>query len=160
MNLDAQGAPSTPPVRVSVAVLFFDRIVIGATGRPRVPQDPKILIAQRPVGTHYAGYWEFPGGKVEVGESAEGAAVRECREELGVTMVPATVLPPIIHTYDHATVELSPVVGGLAEGSPEPRNLAVAAHRWCPISELPWAEFLPANIRIVTALRRAMDFGL
>ena len=159
MKSDPIRSRTPSPVRVSVAILFFDRIVIGATGRGYVGPNPKILIAQRPEGTFYPGYWEFPGGKIESGEGPEAAAVREVREELGVEMVPATSLPPIIHTYDHATVELHAVLGALAPGSPQPRNLQVADHRWCPLDGLPWEEFLPANVRIVTALKRAIDIG-
>ncbi len=94
-----------------------------------------------------------------MGESPEAAAVREVDEELGVRMVPATVLPPIIHTYAHATVELNAVVGALHPASPTPRDIAVAAHRWCRIDDLPWEDFLPANVRIVTALRRCLATG-
>jgi len=112
------------------------------------------LITQRPPGTVYAGYWEFPGGKIEPGESPEAAATREVTEELGVRMVPETVIPHVVHAYDHAIVQLPSVVGKLHPDSPSPANLAVAAHRWCTPYDHPRAEFLPSNVRVVTALRR------
>jgi 8-oxo-dGTP diphosphatase len=59
-----------PPVEVAVAVIL----------RP----DDQFLLAQRPAGKVYAGFWEFPGGKVEPGETPESALIRELREELGI----------------------------------------------------------------------------
>ena len=69
--------------------------------------DGTFLLAQRPSGKIWAGYWEFPGGKIEAGESAHDALVRELREELGIDVV--TVYPWItrVFTYPHATVRLS-----------------------------------------------------
>ena len=69
--------------------------------------DGSFLLAQRPADKIWAGYWEFPGGKVETGESARDALVRELREELGIEAV--TVYPWItrIFSYPHATVRLS-----------------------------------------------------
>jgi 8-oxo-dGTP pyrophosphatase MutT (NUDIX family) len=79
---------------------------------------------------------------------------RELREELGIEVEIQTVFPPIVHTYDHATVRIFPAVCRLAEASPEPRALDVAAWEWRSLADLPWEEFLPANVRVVTALMR------
>lgn len=67
---------------------------------------PEFLLAQRPVGKVYAGYWEFPGGKVEAGETARQALVRELQEELGVTVAQAWPWVCCEFTYPHATVRL------------------------------------------------------
>ena len=148
-------APPPPPlVRVALAVIHDGRKMSGPFGRGSVPQPHHLLITRRPADTVYGGYWEFPGGKMEPGESPEAAATREIHEELGVRLVPETVIPHVVHTYDHAVVELHTVVGTLHPDSPPPANLAVAAHRWCTLDDLPWADFLPSNVRIVTALRR------
>jgi 8-oxo-dGTP diphosphatase len=80
------------PVDVAVAVL--------------VRGDGQVLLAQRPVGKVYSGYWEFPGGKVEPGESAHDALVREIDEELGIEITHADPWITQVFTYPHATVRL------------------------------------------------------
>lgn len=82
----------TLPVDVAVAVL--------------VRRDGRVLLAQRPVGKVYSGYWEFPGGKVEPGESARDALIREIIEELGVEITHADPWITQVFTYPHATVRL------------------------------------------------------
>lgn len=67
----------------------------------------EFLLAQRPEGKVYAGYWEFPGGKVETGETVRQALVRELREELGITATAATPWLTRQFTYPHATVRLN-----------------------------------------------------
>lgn len=80
-----------------------------------VEHEGRFLIGQRPAGTDLAGYWEFPGGKIEPGETAEQAAVRECREETGLAVEPSGVYPRHIESYAHGTVELHFVACRLAE---------------------------------------------
>lgn len=82
----------TAPVNVAVAIL--------------IRADGRVLLAQRPRGKVYAGYWEFPGGKVEPGETAEAALVREIHEELGVAVESAWPWVTHVFTYPHATVRL------------------------------------------------------
>ncbi len=67
----------------------------------------EFLLAQRPVGKVYAGYWEFPGGKVEPGESVRDALVRELQEELGITVTACHPWLTRQHVYPHATVRLN-----------------------------------------------------
>lgn len=69
--------------------------------------EAEFLLAQRPPGKVYAGYWEFPGGKVEAGESVRDALVRELREELGITVTAATPWLTRCFTYPHARVRLN-----------------------------------------------------
>lgn len=69
--------------------------------------DGSFLLAQRPKDKIWAGYWEFPGGKVEAGESAHDALVRELHEELGIEVVTAYPWLTRVFTYPHATVQLS-----------------------------------------------------
>ena len=66
----------------------------------------QFLLAQRPEGKVYAGYWEFPGGKVEAGESVRAALVRELHEEMGITVTACTPWLTRLFTYPHATVRL------------------------------------------------------
>jgi 8-oxo-dGTP diphosphatase len=68
--------------------------------------DGSFLLAQRPPGKIWAGYWEFPGGKVELGETAGDALVRELREELGITVQTAYPWLTRVFSYPHATVRL------------------------------------------------------
>jgi 8-oxo-dGTP diphosphatase len=69
--------------------------------------DGKFLLAQRPPGKVYAGYWEFPGGKVEPGESVREALIRELQEELGITVTACSPWLTRQFTYPHATVRLN-----------------------------------------------------
>jgi 8-oxo-dGTP diphosphatase len=71
-----------------------------------VEHEGRFLIGQRPEGVPLAGLWEFPGGKIQSGETPEEAAVRECLEETGVAVEPLFRYPPHVHKYDHGNVEL------------------------------------------------------
>lgn len=75
---------------------------VGILTRP----DGKILMAQRPEGKICSGYWEFPGGKIEAGETPQSALVRELQEELGITILSAQPWCCMTHTYPHARVRL------------------------------------------------------
>ena len=66
----------------------------------------QLLLSTRPEGKPYAGYWEFPGGKIEAGESVEQALRRELQEELGITIAGAEVWRVTEHDYPHALVRL------------------------------------------------------
>lgn len=90
--VDVEPRESRHPVDVAVGVL------IDAQGR--------FLITSRPAGKVYAGHWEFPGGKVEAGETVEAALLRELHEELGITIGAAQPWKTILHDYPHALVRL------------------------------------------------------
>jgi 8-oxo-dGTP diphosphatase len=87
---------SRPLTRVAVAII--ERIVDG---------EYQVLFAQRPVGKAYAGFWEFPGGKIEAGESVVEALIREIDEELGIEVRSATLWRAERFSYEHAHVELN-----------------------------------------------------
>lgn len=171
MNSQDSGTSQKSPVEVAVAIIIYPQtnnsiqglrpngLSGGDLGPRGAPPDPcpRILITQRPSATVYGGYWEFPGGKVEPGETPQACAAREALEEVGLAVEPVAVLDAPVHSYEHATVRLSPVVCRLDPESGPPRNLEVADHRWCLIDALPWEAFLPANVRILTRLRRYLD---
>lgn len=69
-------------------------------------EDDALLLSTRPEGKPYAGYWEFPGGKIEAGETVEQALRRELQEELGITIAGAQVWKVTEHDYPHALVRL------------------------------------------------------
>ena len=98
------------------------------------------------------GYWEFPGGKCEPGETAEQAVVRECREETGLDVLPIRFRDRITHHYPHGLVELSyfDVVTVSQSASPDPSTGFV----WVAASELPSLTFPEANAPILDALGR------
>ncbi len=85
-----------PLTRVAVAII--ERTINGQY---------QVLFAQRPVGKAYAGYWEFPGGKIESGESVIEALMREIDEELGLRIFSATFWRTEYFSYEHAHVELN-----------------------------------------------------
>jgi 8-oxo-dGTP diphosphatase len=87
-----------------------------------------VLLGQRPAGKPYAGYWEFPGGKVEPGEDILAALKREFVEELGVDIVSATEWCGVEHVYEHAHVRLHFFI--CREWRGEPQSLEGQAFAW------------------------------
>lgn len=110
----------------------------------------RVLIAQRPPGTHLAGGWEFPGGKIEPGEERSAGLARELHEELGITIGPCRPLIRVRHAYPTREVLLDMWVVKRYRG--EPRGLDGQALRWCTRDELATVELLPADGPIVRAL--------
>jgi 8-oxo-dGTP diphosphatase len=112
--------------------------------------DGRVLLAQRPPGKPYAGYWEFPGGKVEVGESLDAALARELHEELGIVVTRACRWITRTFEYPHATVRLNffRVFGW--QGEPHPHEGQVFS--WQQPEAVEVTPLLPANFPIVKAL--------
>jgi mutator protein MutT len=111
----------------------------------------RVLIAQRPPGKHLAGGWEFPGGKLEPGETRVDALARELREELGIVIGAPRPLMRLRHTYAFGEILIDMWVVARFDG--EPRGLDGQALRWCSLEELVNVELLPADAPIVRALR-------
>lgn len=120
--------------------------------------DGRFLLAQRPAGKAYAGYWEFPGGKIENGESADHALRRELHEELGVDAV--TVFPWVTRDYDysHAAVRLRFFRVVAWRGEPHGREAQQLA--WQSTRDLTVAPLLPANGPILRALALPPVYGI
>ncbi|MEY3897451.1 MAG: hypothetical protein RLZZ214_2972 [Verrucomicrobiota bacterium] len=98
------------------------------------------LACLRPEGKHLGGLWEFPGGKVDPGESPESALVRELREELAVEVAVGRPLSPVIWRYEAATIHLRPFLCTIIAG--ELRALEHERVLWCApedFHQLPWA---------------------
>lgn len=107
----------------------------------------KFMICQRP--THKAGglLWEFVGGKVELGETKEAALIRECQEELAVTLSVGDVFMEVIHAYPDITVQLTVFNAVIAEGIPQ--KLEHNDIRWITPAEIPQYDFCPADVEIL-----------
>lgn len=107
------------------------------------PNPPLILISQRLENAVLADFWEFPGGKIEPGESAEQAVIRELREELDIQVRPIARLPVLRHQYPYAMVALHPLICRIVAG--KCRNIGVRQHLWIPVSDIAQYRFPPAN---------------
>ncbi|NMG31667.1 Nudix family hydrolase [Aromatoleum evansii] len=121
-------------------------------------RDGRFLLGQRAPDTFYAGYWEFPGGKVEPGESPADALVRELDEELGIRV---RVLRPWItreHLYEHAHVRLH--FFEVADWEGELRDHVHSALSWEPVDAPEVGPMLPANGPILKALRLPRWMGI
>lgn len=112
--------------------------------------DGRFLLAQRPVDKIWAGYWEFPGGKLEAGETPEHALRRELREELGVTVQQAWPWITRTFTYPHATVRLN--FFRVTEWSGELHPHEGQQFAWQQFPDIAVAPLLPANAPVLRAL--------
>lgn len=115
-------------------------VAVGVIERP----DGQVLLAQRPEGRPYAGYWEFPGGKLEPGEPVERALARELHEELGLTAVESVPWLVVEHAYPHATVRLYFRRVRHWEGEPRAREGQQLA--WQPADRIALQPLLPASL--------------
>ncbi len=111
----------------------------------------RVLIAQRPPGKHLAGGWEFPGGKLEPGETRVTGLARELREELGIEIGTPRPLIRLRHIYSFGEILIDMWV--IAHFVGEPRGLDGQALQWCTLDELATVDLLPADAPIVRALR-------
>lgn len=105
--------------------------------------EDRFLICQRPANKARGLLWEFVGGKVEAGETKEQALVRECREELNITLSVGSVFMEVVHEYPDITVHLTLFNAEINEG--EPQLLEHNDMRWITASEIPQYEFCPAD---------------
>jgi len=120
--------------------------------------DGAFLLAQRPAGKVYAGYWEFPGGKVEAGEASEHALARELHEEIGIDACTAYPWITRVYAYPHATVRLNFFRVTAWKGDPHPREeQAIAWQRFgAPLAE----PMLPANAPVLAALALPHEYAI
>lgn len=111
----------------------------------------KLLITQRRPGDHLGGLWEFPGGKVETGESFEHCLMRELREELGIEVAVGPEIEEITHSYPEKTVRLRFFRCALMSGEPEPIHCHAVA--WVEAGRLDKYEFPAADAQLIDRLR-------
>lgn len=125
------------PVRVAAALIL---------------REGRFLICRRPMHKARGGLWEFPGGKLEPGESAEQALIRECREELGIEVTPGPVYMGLTHEYPDLTVEL--ILLQVDEFAGTPLLLEHSELRWISVEEIGDFRFCPADREILARLER------
>lgn len=115
-----------------------------------VEHEGRFLIGQRPAGVPLAGLWEFPGGKIQPGESPEEAAVRECLEETGLAVCSLFRYPERAERYTHGEVQLHFIACRLAD----PRQMApTAPFRWVGRDQLADYSFPRGNDQVLEILR-------
>ena len=107
----------------------------------------KFMICQRPAHKARGLLWEFVGGKVEPGETKQAALIRECHEELDVTIEVGEVFMDVLHDYPDLLVHLTLFNASIAEG--EPKLLEHNDLRWITPAEIPQFEFCPADVEIL-----------
>ena len=113
----------------------------------------RFMICQRPAHKARGLLWEFVGGKVEPGETKEQALIRECREELGVTVAVGPVFMEVLHEYPDLTVHLTLFQASIAEGTPQ--RLEHNDIRWITPAEIGSYPFCPADEEILRAILAA-----
>lgn len=111
----------------------------------------RFMICQRPEGKTRGLLWEFVGGKVEMGEGLREALVRECKEELAVTVEAGDVYMEVVHEYTDMTVRLTLFEARIVEGVPQ--KLEHNDIRWITPAEIDEYDFCPADVEILERLR-------
>jgi 8-oxo-dGTP diphosphatase len=111
-----------------------------------------VLLAQRPPGKHLAGMWEFPGGKLEPGESPAAGLVRELREELDVEVDPDSVTPLIQVSWNYGERALLLDAWRVDAWQGTPRSMEGQALQWCLPSDIALSILAPADREILKAL--------
>lgn len=122
--MNVQPTPSPTPIAIAV-----------------VENNDRFLVGQRPEHVPLAGLWEFPGGKVEAGETPEAAAVRECLEETGLQVRVTSAYPQHVQRYVHGQVRLHFFACQLTNSASLPQG----PYRWVPRAELASLDFPEGN---------------
>jgi 8-oxo-dGTP diphosphatase len=122
----------------------------------------KVLLSRRKSGSHLAGRWEFPGGKVEAGEDPRAALRRELEEEVGMLVRVGEIADVTFHRYEDAdkAVLLLFFHAQREVGSPDPRAIDVAEVMWADAAALDPAQFPPADVAILTKVRTWLGSSL
>lgn len=114
-------------------------------------EDSRVLITRRPAGKPHAGFWEFPGGKIQPGEAPEEALAREITEELGVKIKIEQIIEVLHYRYDWGPVLILAYQCIITSGHIQ--NLEVAEHRWVDIDSLHQFDILPADKPLIAKLQ-------
>lgn len=112
----------------------------------------RFLICQRPAHKARGLLWEFVGGKVEKNETKEEALIRECREELDITLKVGDVFMEVVHEYPDITVHLTLFHATILEGRPQ--KIEHNDIRWITPDEIPLYDFCPADVEILKKIQQ------
>ena len=112
---------------------------------------PRFLICRRPAHKARGLLWEFVGGKIEPGETGPQALIRECREELDISVAVGDVFMEVVHPYPDITVELTLYHSTIASGAP--RMIEHVDLRWITPAQIPEFDFCPADVEILQQIR-------
>ena len=129
----------------------YERTIMVEVVAGLIWKDGKFMICQRPENKARALLWEFVGGKVEKGESREDALVRECKEELDVTVNPLDVFCTVDHVYSDITIRLVLFNAEILSG--EPKLLEHADLKWIRADDIDNYEFCPADKEILEKIK-------
>jgi 8-oxo-dGTP diphosphatase len=117
----------------------------------------RFMICRRPANKARGLLWEFVGGKLEPGETGPEALVRECREELAVTVKVGEIFMSVVHEYPDITIRLTVYRADIAEGTPQ--LLEHSAIRWITPGEIPQFSFCPADKDILAKITETYGRG-
>ena len=134
-----------------MCVRAYERTIMVEVVAGLIWKDGKFMICQRPENKARALLWEFVGGKVENGESREDALIRECKEELDVTVNPLDVFCTVDHVYPDITIRLVLFNAEILSG--EPKLLEHADLKWISADEIDNYEFCPADKEILEKIK-------
>jgi 8-oxo-dGTP diphosphatase len=115
----------------------------------------RVLVNQRPAHKAWGGYWEFPGGKLQPGESEAECVVRELEEELGIAVQAQHALLALCHAYPEVRVSLGVHVIDAYHGTP--RGAEGQLLRWVDSATLATLQLLPADVPLLELLRRCLQ---
>ncbi|MBN2423710.1 MAG: 8-oxo-dGTP diphosphatase MutT [Calditrichaceae bacterium] len=131
-----------PLIKVVAAVIFNE--------------SKHILVTQRPEGGHLAGYWEFPGGRIEEGESPEQALQREIKEELDIDIAVGDFLWRGVFEYDIKVVDIAFYACKLTDTTQKITCKGIAGYRWVLTEEMSRLQFPPADKEMIFKLKWAV----
>lgn len=117
-----------------------------------IESEGRVLLAQRPAGCTHPGLWEFPGGKVEPGESHRECLARELAEEMGIEVEAGERIAVLRHAYHELTIDLIAFRCTILKG--EPRDIGCADHAWVTTEELDAYDMLPPDRKLAEMLRK------
>jgi 8-oxo-dGTP diphosphatase len=129
----------------------YERTIMVEVVAGLIWKEGKFMICQRPENKARALLWEFVGGKVERGESREDALIRECKEELDVTVKPIDVFCTVDHVYPDITIRLILFNAEIVEG--EPKMLEHNDLKWITAEEIDNYQFCPADKEILERIK-------
>ena len=113
-------------------------------------EEGRVLITQRPPGGRHPGAWEFPGGKVEPGETPEKCLARELSEELGIVVTVGEKLAEVRYAYHDLEIDLLAFRCDIASGRPQ--NIGCSAHGWVALEDLDCFDLLPPDREVAERL--------